>query len=100
MLVEPKESVSLRRGQHKGGKGKPKNGAGKGAGSLEQGDQVAGVEQQPQPTLASSLDLASFWSGDFCISTECKDCAKLLHGNSSPTMAACVCNERLIMGME
>ena len=45
--------------QNKGGKGKPKSGTGNGAGSLEQGDQAAAVEPQPQPALASSLDLAS-----------------------------------------
>ena len=35
------------------------NVSGKGAGSLEQGEQAAVVEPQPQPALASSLDLAS-----------------------------------------
>ena len=39
-------------------KGKSKNGTGNGAGSLE-GDQAEAVEQQPQPALASSLDLAA-----------------------------------------
>ena len=47
-------------GQHKGGKGETENGTGKGAGSLEQRDQAATVEQQPQLDFASSLDLASF----------------------------------------
>ena len=45
--------------QNKGGKGKPKNVTGKGAGSLEQGQQAAVVDPQPQPAPASSLDLAS-----------------------------------------
>ena len=45
--------------QNKGGKGKQRNGTGKGTGSLEQGEQAAVVEPQ-QPALASSLDLASF----------------------------------------
>ena len=38
---------------------KTKNVTGKGAGSLEQGEQAAVAEPQPQPALASSLDLAS-----------------------------------------
>ena len=38
---------------------KPKNVAGKGAGSFEQGEQTAVVEPQAQPALASTLDLAS-----------------------------------------
>ena len=59
MLVEPKESVSGG-GQHKGGNGKPRIGTSKGAASLEQGDQAAVLEPQPQPALASSQDLASF----------------------------------------
>ena len=46
--------------QNKGGKGKPKNGPGKGAGPLEQGEQAAVVEPQFEQALASSLDLASF----------------------------------------
>ena len=46
-------------GQQKGGKGKPKHGTGKGAGSLERIDQAAVVKPQRQPVLASSLDLAS-----------------------------------------
>ena len=37
-----------------------KNVTSKGAGSLEQGEQAAVVEPQPQPILASPLDLASF----------------------------------------
>ena len=45
--------------QNKGGKGKPKNVTGKGAGSLEQGEQAAVVEPQPQPARASSPNLAS-----------------------------------------
>ena len=45
--------------QNNGGKGKPKNVTGKGASSLEQGEQAVVVEPQPQPALASSLDLAS-----------------------------------------
>ena len=40
-------------------KGKPKNVTGKGAGSLEQGEQAAVVEPQPQRALASSPNLAS-----------------------------------------
>ena len=47
-------------GQYHGGKGKPKNSTGKGAGSLEQGDEAAAVEQQRQLALASSLDMALF----------------------------------------
>ena len=39
---------------------KPKKGTSKGACLLEEGDQAAAVDQQPQPALASSLDLASF----------------------------------------
>ena len=54
----PKNQSGSGSGQYKGGKGKPKNGTGKGTGSWECGDQAAVVE--PQPPLASSLDLASF----------------------------------------
>ena len=57
MLVEFTE-FSIGGTQNKGGKGKPKNATGKGARSLEQG-QAAVSEPQPQPALASSLDLAS-----------------------------------------
>ena len=39
-------------------KGKTKSAIGKGVGSLEQGEQAAVAEPQPQPALASSLDLA------------------------------------------
>ena len=56
MLVE---QSGYGEGQHKGGTRKPKE-LHKGAASLEQRDQAAAVEQQPPPTLASSLDLASF----------------------------------------
>ena len=45
--------------QNKGGQGKPKNVTGKGVGSLEQREQAAVVEPQPQPALASSPNLAS-----------------------------------------
>ena len=45
--------------QNKGGKGQPTNLTGKGVVSLEQGEQVAVVEPQPQPVLESSLRLAS-----------------------------------------
>ena len=45
--------------QSKGGKGKPKKVTGEGASSLQQGEQAAVAEPQPQPALASSLDLAS-----------------------------------------
>ena len=45
--------------QHKGGKGKPKNATGKGASSLEKGEQTAVSELQPKPALASSPGLAS-----------------------------------------
>ena len=44
-------------GHNKRGKGKPKRSTGKGPGSLEQGEQAAVVEPQPQPAL--SQDLAS-----------------------------------------
>ena len=60
MVVKPKESVWIPRRPNQGSKGNSKNGTGKGAGSLEQGDHAAAVEQQPQPALASSLDLAWF----------------------------------------
>ena len=59
MLVESKESVWLRWNPTQRTKGKPKNVTGKGAGSLEQVEQAAVVEPQPQRALASSADLAS-----------------------------------------
>ena len=68
-LSNPKNQSGSSGNQNKGRKGKPKNGTGKGAGSLEQGEQAAVA--QPQLALASSLDLASietlvrsthFWS--------------------------------------
>ena len=51
----PKNQSGSRGTQDKGGKGKPKNVTGKGAGSLEQGEQAAVAEPQQQPALASSF---------------------------------------------
>ena len=55
----PKNQCGSRGCQNKGGKGKPKEGTGMGAVSLERGDQALAVEQHRQLALASSLDLAS-----------------------------------------
>ena len=116
--------------QNKGGKGKQKNGAGKGAGSLEQGELAAVVEPQPQPALASSLDVASFetlvrsshldpegwlrcaYDTGAVISAFPLDAklarkrrrmnvaTRLLQVKSFPTVVACACRRRLTMGME
>ena len=53
----PKNQSGSSGTQNEGGKGKPKNVTGKEAGSF--GEQAAVVKPQPQPALASSLDLAS-----------------------------------------
>ena len=55
----PKNQSGYGGTQNKGGKGKPKNVTGKETGSLEQEEQAAVAEPQPQPALASSPDLAS-----------------------------------------
>ena len=57
MLVEPKEPFWLWRRQQKGGKGKSKNGLGKGAGSLEEGNQAAAGEQLDAIFAAIGLHL-------------------------------------------
>ena len=57
--MNPKNQSGYGGTQNQSGKGKPKNVTGKGTGSLEQGEQAADVEPQPQPALASSPDLAS-----------------------------------------
>ena len=55
----PKNQSGSSGTENEGGKGKPKNVTGKEASSLEQGEQAAVVEPQPEPALASSLDLVS-----------------------------------------
>ena len=116
--------------QNNGGKGKPKNVTGKGASSLEQGEQAVAVEPQPQPALVSSLDLASIetlvrsphlyhegwlrWTYDtgaaisaFPLNARLARkrrrmtaAARQHQANSSPTVEACACKERLSTGME
>ena len=58
-VVESRESVRLRWNPKQRRQRKAEEWHGKGAGSLEQGEQAAVAEPQPQPALASSLDLAS-----------------------------------------
>ena len=116
--------------QNKGGKGKPKDVTGRRAGSLEQGEQAAVVEPQPQPALASSLDLASVetlvrpphlypegwlrWTYDtgeatsaFPLDakirkeTQAKECStKTPQVNKFPTVVACAYKEPLSTSME
>ena len=109
--------------QNKGGEGKPKNGTGKAAGSLEHGDQAAVVEPQPQPALASSLDLALFETPDRSLRLDTEDWLRWTCDTGAAisafpvdakigtetqakkcsyktASAACACRERLSMGME
>ena len=55
----PKNQSGAGGTQNTGGKGKPMNLTGKGAGTLEEGEIGAVVEPQPQPALSNSQDLAS-----------------------------------------
>ena len=88
---------------------------------MEQGDQAAAVEQQPQLALASSLSRSLRlhpegwlrWTYDMgaAISAfplyakigsemEANVATNLIQENSSPAMALCVCKERLDMVLE
>ena len=114
----------------KEGKGRQKNGTGKGAGSLEQGEQAAVGEPGPQPARASSLGLASFetlvksphldpegwlrWTYDsgaaisvlpldakIGMETHANECScRTASGELISDRAACACRERLSVGME